>query len=283
MNTSFLEHFQTTGVLGSIYASKLVCLYARRRRNNREWQHMERALAERQKIQKEVLDKHYGISKLEKSHVPTDKHAFNWSEIPSSFSYETIPVTNDHDLKQNKVTIGTQTADTLNVGEPVKHDLNAAVVDFKSTLGHWEFKLGVRSLKMNRPEVAISHFILASNHNHPEATYNLGICFEKGIGTDMDLKRAMGCYRAAANLGHAKSMYNLAVFFAQGKGGLKRDRKAARDLFKVASRMGSKEARTALGIRFVKPNDASLILTEKSYEMTSELNPAHRAGLSVVV
>lgn len=263
-----------------------MCLYARRRRNNREWQRMEQALTERQKIQKEVFEKQYDISKFQRSHVPADRHAFNWSEIPASFSYQTIPIKNDHDAvpKENKVTIGTQTIDRIHVKESVQPDnFNVAVSDWKSTVGHWEFKLGVQSLKQKRPEVAISHFTLASVHNHPEATYNLGICYEKGIGTNVNLKIAKECYRAAANLGHSKSMYNLAVFFAQGKGGLKKDYKAARDLFKAASRLGSKEAKAALGIRIVIQNDASQILTDKSYQITSELNPAHRAGLSLVV
>lgn len=272
--------FQTTGVLCSFYASKLMCLYARRRRNYRQWQQMERALAERQKIQK---DNHYGISKLQKSHVPTDKHDFSWSEIPASFSYQTIPITNDHDFKQNKVTISTQTTDSLHVKEPAHYDFNAANGEFKSTLAHWEFKLGNRSLKMNRPEVAVSHFIMASLHNHPEATYNLGVCYERGIGTSMNLKSAKECYRAAANLGHSKSMYNLAIFFAQGKGGLKKDRKAAGDLLRAASRLGCEEAKAALGIRIAIPNDASQILTDKSHQIITELNPVHRAGLSVVV
>lgn len=276
-------YFQTTGVIGSFYASKLVCLYARRRRNYREWQLMERALAERQKIQKEVLEKHYGNSKFQRSHVPADKYADNWSNIPASYSYTTIPVTNDHDLKQNKVTIGTQTTDTLDADEPAQYAFPRAVGEFKSIIGHLEFKLGIESMKMNRPEVAISHFRMASVHNHPEATYNLGICHEKGIGTSVNLNSAKEFYRAAANLGHPKSMYNLAVFYAKGIGGLKKNRKAARDLFETASERGSTEAKAALGIRILKSEDASQILTDKSYQITSELSPAHRAGLSVVV
>lgn len=266
-----------------------MCLYARRRRNNREWQNIERALAERQKIQKEVLEKQYGSSKFQRSHVPADKHTFDWSEIPASFSYQTIPVTNDHDIKQNKVTIGTQTTDSLNVEQPAQYDFKAAVHDFESTLGHWEFKLGLQSSKTGRPEVAISHFIRASLHSHPEATFNLGVCYEKGKGTSINLNSAKECYRAAANLGHPKSMYNLAVFFAQGKGGLKKDRKAARKLLEEASRRGCEEATAALRrTRFGRPmntptNDVSQILTDKSYQITSELNPVHRAGLSVVV
>ena len=38
---------------------------------------------------------------------------------------------------------------------------------------------------------------------HPEACYDLGTCYEAGVGVDnVDLPEAMKCYRRAAKLGH---------------------------------------------------------------------------------
>lgn len=104
------------------------------------------------------------------------------------------------------------------------------------------------NLRANEPETAVSHLKLATTHHHPEATYNLGICYEMGIGIEKSAKSAMECYRAAASLGHKKAMYNLGVFYVHGRGGLKKNRDAARACFEAADKMGLRQAKKALTI-----------------------------------
>uniref|UniRef100_A0A336M399 CSON008943 protein n=1 Tax=Culicoides sonorensis TaxID=179676 RepID=A0A336M399_CULSO len=123
-----------------------------------------------------------------------------------------------------------------------------AVNDLLSVLGEIEFQLGVKSINVGDFETAVSHLKLATSHHHAGATFNLGICFENGLGIKQDMHHAMECYQAAADLGHPQAMYNLGIFYAQGLGGLKKSRKAARKCFETAARLGVIEAKLALGL-----------------------------------
>lgn len=135
-------------------------------------------------------------------------------------------------------------------------------------MSHNIFSLGVKNLEANEHKNAVSHFILATKQGHPEATYNLGLCYELGTGVDKDSSKAMECYKKAAKLGHNKAMYNLAIGYARGIGGLKQDRSAALSLLKDAEKLGLPEAKMALKTRkpsharkhddevFLKPNES---------------------------
>lgn len=115
----------------------------------------------------------------------------------------------------------------------------------------------MQSLRANKPEIAVSHLQLATTHHHPEATFNLGVCYETGVGVKKNMKSAMECYRIAASLGNKNGMYNLGIFYIHGRGGLKRNKEAARACFQAAEKMGSRQAKTALRVTETpaKPND----------------------------
>lgn len=106
----------------------------------------------------------------------------------------------------------------------------------------------MQNLQANEPEVAVSHLKLATTHRHPEGTFNLGVCYEMGIGIDKSMRNAMECYRLAANLGHKKAMYNLGVFYVHGRGGLKKNHVAARACFDAANKLGLRQAQIAVSI-----------------------------------
>lgn len=118
--------------------------------------------------------------------------------------------------------------------------------DLVSTLAHIEFKLGLHSLAAEDHAMAVSHFKLATSHRHPGATFNLGLCYELGIGVEKNLKNAMKFYQAASDMGHSKAMYNLGVFYVKGLGGLKKNRRAAYACFTAAQKMGLETAQKAL-------------------------------------
>lgn len=111
-----------------------------------------------------------------------------------------------------------------------------------------EFRLGVENLDAGEYELAASHFKLATSHCHAGATFNLGICYEQGLGVDRNMKMALECYMAAAAMGHAKATYNVGVFHVHGLAGLKRNRKMAKQYFVAAAKLGQLEAKEALGI-----------------------------------
>lgn len=108
--------------------------------------------------------------------------------------------------------------------------------------------LGVQNMAANNLNDAVSHFKLATTHRHPGATFNLGVCYELGMGVRKNMEKAMKCYRSAAAMGHSKAMYNLGVFYARGFGGLKKNRKAANECFVAAATSGSSEAKLALNM-----------------------------------
>lgn len=122
-----------------------------------------------------------------------------------------------------------------------------AVHNLLHILGDIEFQLGVASVQSDRYDLAVSHFKLATSHSHASAAYNLGICYEEGIGIEKNLKLALECYMLASSLGHAKALYNVGVFHARGLANLPKNRKAARQYFKEAAKLGVNEANRALG------------------------------------
>lgn len=126
-------------------------------------------------------------------------------------------------------------------------------------LGETEFKLGLQNISAGRYRTAVSHLKLASRHHHVGATFNLGLCYEQGLGVSKNLRRAMECYQYASSMGHPKAMYNLGVYYAQGLGGLKKDYETARHCFIAAAKLGQNEAKKVLGWSFEEEDHKSSI------------------------
>ena len=75
-------------------------------------------------------------------------------------------------------------------------------------------------------ELAVKLLTRARDMCHVEATYNLGICYHYGYGTDEDLAKAYELYLEAANGGYGKGMELVGRFYNRGIY-VKRDRKLA--------------------------------------------------------
>lgn len=133
--------------------------------------------------------------------------------------------------------------------ENQKHAIENAVHNLCSTIGEIEFQFGTQNLIAGEYKTAVSHLKLATTHHHAGATFNLGLCYEQGLGVDKNLKTAMECYQVASALGHPKAMYNLGVFYVRGLGGLKRSRKVAQECFLAAARLGVTEAKKAMELK----------------------------------
>ncbi|KAG5330896.1 SKT5 protein, partial [Acromyrmex heyeri] len=78
--------------------------------------------------------------------------------------------------------------------------------------------------------------------------FNLGLCYELGIGTLADQAKAAKYYNDAATHDHADALYNLGVFHAQGRGGLPIDIGTARTYFTRAAKLGQVQAQHALDL-----------------------------------
>ncbi|MCD7871726.1 MAG: sel1 repeat family protein [Clostridiales bacterium] len=57
---------------------------------------------------------------------------------------------------------------------------------------------------------AYYYYNLAYNQNYTPAIYHLGHCYEEGIGTCVNLDRALSLYKEAAEKGYSKAMYRYA-------------------------------------------------------------------------
>ncbi|XP_031635825.1 uncharacterized protein LOC116348819 [Contarinia nasturtii] len=270
----------TAGLLTSLYFSQMICLYSRKRANLKRWTHIEELLTERS-LRQAIESK----SIYQRSFVPSndEKHWYDAKQMRQFQSFMPLTfVTNDHSnqielFNTDKLTSATQTVDD-------KINLNRAVDDLIATLGSIEFQLGMQNLRAEEPEAAVSHLKLATTHRHPEATFNLGVCYELGVGVEKSMKNAMECYRAAASLGHKTAMYNLGVFYVHGRGGLKKNRDAARACFEAASRMGLRQAKKALTIPETPINKKDEESFWKSTDMmANKLSAVHRRRESSVI
>lgn len=65
------------------------------------------------------------------------------------------------------------------------------------------YKLGMESIENKSYEPAFHYLKLAARLRNIDARYNLGVLYEYGLGTKMDLKKASDCYTSA--IGHEKS------------------------------------------------------------------------------
>lgn len=72
--------------------------------------------------------------------------------------------------------------------------------------GGGQFK-GLAPAYRDRTEFQV--YEMAANRNHMVGQYHLGLCFEKGIGTDVNLQKALSLYEASANQGYAPAIERL--------------------------------------------------------------------------
>lgn len=259
----------SAAILGTFHFGQMICLYSRRRQNMKRWHNIEQVLSDR--TLRQTLEKFYQ-SQHQRSWVPTND-AHHWYDADQMRGLRAlrglrqllplVPVTNDHLIPKpidtntpfaSVAAAATQTTRT-------RTDISLAADNLIATLGSIEFRLGMQNLRANQPEIAVAHLKLATTHHHPEATFNLGLCYETGHGIQKNMKSAMECYRIAAGLGNKKAMYNLGVFYVHGRGGLKKNIEAARACFQAAEKKGSRRAKAALRVpeKPVTPNDDEIV------------------------
>ena len=85
--------------------------------------------------------------------------------------------------------------------------------------------------------------------NNVAAKYNLGVCYEKGLGTPIDYKKAEECYLISANQGDADAQENLAIMYNTGKG-VSQNNKRAFKYFLLAAKQGKVGSIYNLGVLY---------------------------------
>ncbi|KPJ10792.1 Chitin synthase regulatory factor 2 [Papilio machaon] len=109
-----------------------------------------------------------------------------------------------------------------------------------------ENRLGLAAIENGQHQDGLNLLRSAANRNHAPALFNLGLCYEMGMGVAIDEKMAMELYRMAATQQHPGALYNLGIYYGQGRGGLTRDTATAKRLLRLAAVQGQQDAIKAL-------------------------------------
>nr|XP_026497539.1 uncharacterized protein LOC113401721 [Vanessa tameamea] len=163
--------------------------------------------------------------------------------IPLDHSVESIPsaiqyITNEHIGENDK---GASSSGSNSTGTSKTSDN-----DLGEVLNSIENRLGLAAIENGQPQEGLNLLRSAANRNHAPAIYNLALCYELGLGVDINEKIAMEYYRSAAALQHPGALYNLGIYYGQGRGGLSRDDVTAIRLLRLAAVQGQQDAIKAL-------------------------------------
>ncbi|CAL1266502.1 unnamed protein product [Larinioides sclopetarius] len=111
--------------------------------------------------------------------------------------------------------------------------------------------IGLSQLDKNNKK-AFRSFLAAARLGSTQGLYNLGICYESGKGTRVNLTRAAFCFRKASMKGHGMASVCLARYFHEGLGGLPENHETARLLLEQAADQGIQEAIIFLGLQYLE-------------------------------
>jgi TPR repeat protein len=93
---------------------------------------------------------------------------------------------------------------------------------------------------------AFSLFSMAARNGSPEAFNGLGLCYESGIGVEMNLISAIVAYRQGAKLGNSQAMYNLGYLLVKNAIEIM-DENSAKNKTKKTTRLSNKVINNDLG------------------------------------
>lgn len=96
--------------------------------------------------------------------------------------------------------------------------LSLSTITYGQTKENKNFKAGIAAVEANNMTLAYKEFLVAAKSGHIDSQYNLGIMYEKGIGTNKNEKEALVWYTKAAEQGNALAQFNLGVLYENGKG-----------------------------------------------------------------
>ena len=83
---------------------------------------------------------------------------------------------------------------------------------------------------------AFELFQSAADQGNPDGQYNLAVCYEKGLGVEKNMEKAICLYQLAADQKHKHALHNLGVYYEEGVGGFLQDEEKARDLYRLAGK-----------------------------------------------
>lgn len=101
---------------------------------------------------------------------------------------------------------------------------------------------------------AIHFYKLASDQGEVNAQFNLGKIYQQGEGTEQDSKKALHYYRLAAGQGYRFAQFKVGAMYQKGEG-TEKDAKEALRYYTSAAKQGSRDAQYRLGIMYQTGQD----------------------------
>lgn len=140
--------------------------------------------------------------------------------------------------------------------------------------------IGYAEFKMARYESARRIWEALDARDYGDATFNLGILYEDGLGVARDAARAMTYYRRGAQLGSQKAMFRAGLLYWLGAPGIPQNRDEGRRFFEMAAAAGDADAARYLAIDASDPLvRADRWMAEgRPAEAFAELERAAKAG-----
>ncbi|XP_046852397.1 putative beta-lactamase HcpC [Xenia sp. Carnegie-2017] len=80
-----------------------------------------------------------------------------------------------------------------------------------------ENALAIKLSNFKMHEMAFTFFERASKKGNIAAHFNLGLCYQQGLGTRKDISKAVSSYSIASSNGHLNATFNLALIYIEGK------------------------------------------------------------------
>ncbi len=77
-----------------------------------------------------------------------------------------------------------------------------------------KFAEGVRKFSQHKYDKAFNHFMEIAQLGHPKAQYNLGLCYELGVGVKASFKDAITWYSYSAANNNEKAIQKI-IYFSQ--------------------------------------------------------------------
>ncbi|MGL5660753.1 MAG: tetratricopeptide repeat protein, partial [Aeromonas sp.] len=111
------------------------------------------------------------------------------------------------------------------------------------------FQMNINELSEQDDQQIEQVFKNATEANHAQAQYLLGVMYEKGHAVVQDAKQAVHWYHKAAQQGHAQAQYLLGLMYALGKG-VAYDAKEVVYWYQKAAEQGNASAQNKLGLMY---------------------------------
>lgn len=136
------------------------------------------------------------------------------------------------------------------------------------------FADGVAAFKAGDYETAAAQWRGPAEQGHAESQHNMGILYNYGLGTAVDMEEAARWYGLAADQGNANAQTKLGIFFAQGLG-VTQDYARSVRWFREAAEQMNAEAQYNLGVLYATGKGVEKDLVQA----LMWLNLAHGAGV----